>query len=65
MSTNRYNIMFVSQDILSVSYLPYPKFTNNNQIINKTSFENKFALNMNVFAGPRINATIYFKDHTE
>jgi hypothetical protein len=49
--------------IEKVSYLPYPFFTNNNQLINVTSFENNFALSMNVFAGPRINATVYFKDH--
>jgi pYEATS domain-containing protein involved in immunity len=49
--------------IEKVSYLPYPFFTNNNQVINVSSFENNFALSMNVFAGPRINATVYFKDH--
>ena len=49
----------VLQQIEKVSYLPYPGFISN-QPINVTSFENNFAFSMNVYAGPRINATVYF-----
>jgi pYEATS domain-containing protein involved in immunity len=50
----------VLSQIEKVTYVPYPKFEG--KIFNITSVNNKFALYMNVFAGPKVNTTVYFKD---
>jgi hypothetical protein len=49
------------KEIEKVSYLPFPDFKNKQPRI-ETSAITKFAHPMNVYAGPRVNATIYFKD---
>jgi len=56
----------VLRNIQKVNYLAYPGFMgpNGTYSVNITSMENKFALGpLNVYAGPRINATVFFRDN--
>jgi hypothetical protein len=55
----------VLRNIQKVNYLAYPGFSGPNGTASKnvTSMENKFALGLNVGAGPKIHATVFFKDN--
>jgi len=53
----------VLQNIERVSYHLHPSETFPEPVQNISSPENKFALQLNVIAGPRISATVYFKDN--
>jgi hypothetical protein len=51
----------VMQQIKNVTYAP-SKFGGATFVVN--SSENKFAQTLNVVAGPKVNATVYFKDNS-
>jgi len=62
----------VLEKIQKVGYIAFPYFDgpnttdimyhDGNMYTNVTSANNNFTLNLNVWAGPKINATVYFKD---